>query len=283
VRNASNPAPVQSFRQGKNKRRYDVAIGVPGAEMRLPTLPSLRLGWHFLSGLLAVGLLGLLYYVWTCPTFRVQTVEIVGLKRLSQADVNTVIGLVGEPVFTIAPDIIQADLQAAFPELSAITVEVNAPASVVVSVNERVPVLAWKKEGQELWVDADGVSFPPRGDLAPDQTIEGDLPILEQAEVKDGKQAPLPRLDPQMVSAILKVGAQMPKKARLVYNSEHGLSWKDKRGWQVYFGITGMDPNTMEMRLKIYAALVQKLTKNDIKPILISVEYIHAPFYRVEQ
>ncbi len=283
VRSVSSAAPAQALRRSKSKRRYDVAIGVPGAEVRLPSLPSLRLGWHLLSGLLAIGLLGLLYYIWTAPTFQVEMVDLRGLQRLSQADVNTVLGLVGEPVFMINPQETQADLQAAFPEMSAITVEVRLPASVIVSVNERIPVLTWKKEGQELWVDAAGFSFPPRGDAGPALVVEGDLPVLEPGEVKVAGQAPTPRLDPQTVSSILAVGAQAPKKARLVYDSEHGLGWKDKRGWQAYFGITEIDPGTLELKLKIYAALVLHLVQKDIRPTLISVEYAHAPYYRVEQ
>ena len=29
---------------------------------------------------------------------------------------------------------------------------------------ERVPVIAWKQDGNEVWVDAQGVAFPPRGE-----------------------------------------------------------------------------------------------------------------------
>jgi cell division protein FtsQ len=283
VRGVSGGAPSPAGRRSKNKRRYDVAIGIPGAEMRLPSLPSFRLGWHLLSGLMAVALLGGLYYLWTAPMFRVQAVELRGLQHLSQADVNTVIGLSGEPVFTVNPQETQADLQTAFPEMSAITVEVRLPASVIISIAERTPVLAWKKEGQELWIDANGVSFPPRGDAGPSVTVEGDLPVLESTEVNTEGKAPAPRLDPQTVSGILTLGVQAPKKARLLYDSEHGLGWKDKRGWQVYFGTTGMDPQTLALKLNIYAALVQHLVKNDVRPNLISVEYVHAPYYRVEQ
>ena len=35
------------------KRRYDVALNMPGAEMRLPAIPQIRMGWRFASFVMA--------------------------------------------------------------------------------------------------------------------------------------------------------------------------------------------------------------------------------------
>jgi hypothetical protein len=216
--------------------------------------------------------------------FQVQAVEVHGLQRLSQADVNTVLNVIGEQVFVVHPSETRQDLEVAFPEMKAITVEVGLPANVIVSVNERLPVLAWLREGGEVWVDAEGVSFPPRGEAGPLATIEGDLPAVQlPQEDSPGLVVSSPRLTPELVSAILAVSVQAPKKAHIVYDPEHGLGWEDKRGWQVFFGTTGLDPATMEMKLKVYDALVKRLAKRENRPVLISVEYVHAPFYRMER
>ncbi len=271
-------------RRTKSRRRFDVALSMtPGAEARLPSLPFLRLGWHFLSAFLALGLLGLLYYVWTTPAFRVETVEVRGLQRLSLADVNTVLNVAGEPVFMVNPEQTRLDLLAAFPEISAITVEVKLPASVVVTIQERVPVLVWQREAGDLWFDAQGNSFPPRGDAGTLQVVEGDLPVVGGGEPDEQGRLPEPRLDPELVATILEVGAQTPKKARLVYDPVHGLGWKDRRGWQVFFGTTGVDAATMKIKLQVYNTLVQRLAKRENRPVLISVEYVHAPYYRMER
>ena len=273
-----------SNRRTKSKRRFDVALSMtPGAEVRLPSLPFLRLGWHILSGLLALGLLGLLYYVWTTPMLQVETVDVRGLQRLSLADVNTVLNIAGEQIFMVNPDQTRADLLAAFPEISAITVEVGLPASVAVTITERVPVLVWLREEGEIWFDAQGISFQPRGEAGSMQVVEGDLPVVEAAEVTEEGKLTDPRLEPELVATILKVGAQIPKKARLVYDPEHGLGWKDRRGWQVYFGTTGVDAATMEIKLQVYNTLVQRLARREDRPVLISVEYVHAPYYRMER
>jgi hypothetical protein len=66
----------------------------------------------------------------------------------------------------------------------------------------------------------------------------------------------------------------------ILYDQEHGLGWNDPEGWQVYFG---QDNGDIEMKLVVYKSLVEKLTQEGIFPTMISVDYVHAPYYRVEQ
>ena len=72
----------------------------------------------------------------------------------------------------------------------------------------------------------------------------------------------------------------MPADTMLVYDSEHGLGWNDPNGWEVYFGAEDQD---MEMKLSVYQAMVERLQSEGIQPALISVEYVHAPYYRMER
>jgi hypothetical protein len=72
----------------------------------------------------------------------------------------------------------------------------------------------------------------------------------------------------------------MPADTLLVYDSEHGLGWNDPNGWEVFFGAEDQD---MEMKLMVYQALVDRLQSEGIQPALISVEYVHAPYYRMER
>jgi hypothetical protein len=87
-------------------------------------------------------------------------------------------------------------------------------------------------------------------------------------------------LSPNLVSAIIALGAKMPADTLLVYDSEHGLGWNDPNGWEAYFGAEDQD---MEMKLSVYEALVDRLQSEGIQPELISVEYVHAPYYRMER
>ena len=49
------------------------------------------------------------------------------------------------------------------------------------------------------------------------------------------------------------------------------------RGWSVYFGQNSQD---IEMKKKVYQAMLDTFTKQGIQPTLISVAYVDAPFYK---
>ncbi|MGB9521951.1 MAG: cell division protein FtsQ/DivIB, partial [Anaerolineales bacterium] len=145
---------------------------------------------------------------------------------------------------------------------------------------ERVPMLVWKQEGRTLLIDANGYAFPVRGQSTnlPKLTIEArNAPLGLTMENVDNQAARF--LPSDMVSGILSLNALLPNGAVLVYDQEHGLGWKDSRGWNVYFG----EINNISLKMKIYNMMVNKLKKEDIKPTLISVEFVHAPYYRTER
>jgi cell division protein FtsQ len=275
------------------KRRIDVPLRVTGAEVRLPAIPFIQLGWRAVSLLMVLVMSASLILMWKAPVFRVGTVEAVGLKRLTVSDLNAVMGTFGKSIFSLNPSAIRQGLSQAFPELSKVSVRVNLPAKVKVVVAERQPIISWTQDGVETWVDADGVSFPPRG--VPENTlvkVEGYGAMPGETSIEDQNSAPMPatslttpnqpalKLSPEFISAILALGAKMPDGTVLVYDSEHGLGWNDPNGWDVFFGDENQD---MAMKLAVYQALVERLESEGIQPALISVEYVHAPYYRMER
>jgi hypothetical protein len=81
-----------------------------------------------------------------------------------------------------------------------------------------------------------------------------------------------------MVSAILSMSAQAPTSIPLTYDPVRGLGWQDAQGWEVYFG----DIKDIDIKLRIYEAMVDKFAAEGLKPVLISVEYMDSPYYRME-
>src|SRR4030042_3190990 len=230
------------------KRRFDVPLSIPGAEVRLPSLPLRNLGWRSVSLIMVFMMIACLFLIWKAPVFQVKAVEAEGLKRLTVGDLNTVMGSFGKSVFSLSPNVLKLNLQQAFPELEKISVRINLPANVKVWVVEREPVIAWTQDGTEAWVDAQGVSFPPRGNPeAPlvrgegygkppgqDLTTSGsELQNLPPAmPYMNTTTMPNLKLSTGLVSAILELGAKMPADTLLVYDSEHGLGWTDPNGWE---------------------------------------------------
>jgi hypothetical protein len=271
--------------------------------MSLPALPRLILSWRLLSFLIVAVLGFALYNFWESPTFRVDAPQISGLKRLTVNQVNTALGLTGEPVFMLDAPTIQANLIEAFPEFSAAEVEIELPNTVMITVTERVPVLTWVRNGESYLVDDQGITFPLRsasptgsypvieaaGDpplvLAPDpadtslreETISKITGVLmPQLSPKDQVR---PLLSPEMVQSVLLLAEQGPTGAKLIYDPLHGLGWTDRRGWNVYLG----NDFEIETKLKVYRAIMDQLKGQEFRPTMISVEYLHAPYYRLEE
>lgn len=288
-------------------RRYDVSVNTtPGAELRLPTLPRLALGWRVVSAVLAA-LAGLvLYQLWHMPHYQVQAAAVDGLQRLSPEDVNAVLAVAGEPVFALNPAALEKELSTAFPEFAAVGVDVTLPNTVVVTVTERLPVLIWTQEGRTELVDAEGMAFPPRSSVpqaalprveasGPPPSVAAQESLTETLETpalplagldlitgKPAAAAPVsarPFLAPEMVTAILTLNADLPADTVLRYAPRYGLWWEDPRGWVVYFG----SAQDIPMKLRVYKTLVETLETEGNLPVLVSVQHVHAPYYRVEE
>ncbi len=266
-------------RSTRSQRRVDIPLSVPGAEIRLPAFPMLGFSWRYISGALSLLLIVFVYLLWTSPVFKISEVSISGLNRITMKDVKLELNLEDHSIFSIDSQTITAKISKLFPEFSRVNLEVKLPNKVFLNVEERIPMLVWKQDGRTLLIDANGYAFPSRGESShlPDLVIEAhSAPLGLTMENVDNQAASF--LPVEMVSGILSLNALLPNKAVLVYDQVHGLGWKDGKGWDVYFG----EITDISTKMKIYNMMVNKLKKEEIKPVLISVEYIHAPYYRLE-
>lgn len=258
------------------KRRFDLTTGTPGVELRLPALPVVNVGWRVLSGTLTILLTLVIIYLWNAPAYRVNDIQIEGLQRLTSRDIYNFMEVRGEPIFAVDAVQVLQRLQTAFPELAAMSLQVSLPAKLLLTVEERHPVLAWEQDGRTVWVDANGIAFPPRGDLQPDFLV---IAETEPPAVSLQARAEHQLLTPEMVNTLISVYSLAPEGQPLVYSAEHGLGWQDPKGWQAYLG---HDLNDATMKLQVYQSLRRYLIEEKIKPVFVSVAYPHAPYYRLE-
>jgi hypothetical protein len=151
---------------------------------------------------------------------------------------------------------------------------------------------------QVSWVDMQGRIFPAIGSsenlvtvlandappippsvltaaeqAAQDAAEEDDSEMVED----DGKEQ---LLAPDLVQNLLVLAASLPEGSALVYDGTHGFGWEDPTfGWMVYFGKHLDQP---ELRLKVYQTVAATFLDKQRQPVLISVAYLHAPYYRME-
>jgi cell division protein FtsQ len=297
------PNTKNGHRSAANRRRVDVPLGSGSAELRLPGIALPTVGWRALSFVI-LAVFGLaLFWMLTSPQFTVSAgqVTVNGLSRIDQDSLLAKTGILNRPVFLVDPGKLTKNLPIEVPALESVKISVSLGGSVTIDAVERVPVLTWDQADlkQVSWVDAQGRIFPALGSsdnllyvLANDApptppklaTIEdhqgissSDATETPVPEVEEGKER---LLEPELVQNLLALSHALPEGSTLVYDGTYGFGWEDPAyGWIAYFGKHLDQP---ELRLKIYTAVAAMFEEKQRKPVMISVEYINAPYYRME-
>ena len=265
---------IASAREARRQRYFKLAD--QGAELRLPALPSIHLGWRAISSLTVASCLLLLFSMYRSSIFTVGRAELRGAERLDANAVNGALQVAGSAIFSIQPDKLLAILQDQFPELETVSVHVGFPARVVMEVRERLPIIAWEQAGLTVWVDAAGVAFIPQeggADLIKVSALAAP-PILQSDAVAHHQL-----IRPEMAVAIQALSRIAPAGAPLIYDPRLGFGWDDPGGWQAFFG---QDGKNMDQRLAVYLAVLNELSARRLTPTLISVAQLHAPYYRMD-
>lgn len=303
--------PYQANKMIHKTRRLDVPLNIPGAEVHLPSVPMFRLTFRWIIFGLIVLLSGVIYLLFNAPFFQVESPQVRGLVRVRSEDINAVLDLRGQTIFSLRSGELKSKLQLAFPEFSSVTVEIKLPNQVLLAVEERVPVMSWKQADSIQLIDQQGYAFPfrlgfnevitpvveasanpPALALSPQEILslvnqQNNLTgSLSTEKNEEGSLSPVTRVDPEiirpfmttnLVSAVLSIYDQMPKDAILIYDANHGLGWQDQGGWKVFLG----DDRDINLKLEIYQAILVRLDEEDTYPELISIEHLNTPYIRV--
>lgn len=282
----------------KTRRQFYYTLGQTGSEIRFPAVPQLQIGWRMLSFVLFCAAFLAIYFIFSAPMFQVQQIETEGLLRLTSADLNAVLDIQGRSVAWIDAINAQAELMAAYPELKDVSIKVNLPNQLKIIATERQPVLAWQMDDHTYWVDNEGVLIPPRGEAADLLTIHASAapPLVKSLDIAEPVQETTvttsesktgfsvaqiegwgDQIDPAIVDAAFRLSLEIPAGTNILYNKSHGLGWKSEGGWDVYVGLT---LTNIEYKLNAYNMLIAKLGEEGITPSMVSIEYLHAPYYR---
>jgi len=278
--------PVRSTPRlvAKPRRKFDIALGLPNIQLRRPQIKlswprfHFRTNWRIASFILTTLFGTALYLALTHPYFYVPTATVLGNNRLSREEINAVLGVTNNSIFTVQPEEVTTRLLMNYPELAAADVKVYLPNHVYVTVTERQPVILWKQDDAYTWIDDKGVAFRPRG------TADGLIVVNALDLPPTGPQSetltPTPFMKTELVDSIVALSPSVPAGSTLTYATGNGLGWVDPRGWEVAFGTGAVN---MPLKLSVYNSLVDLLTSRNLKPEFISIVYPDAPFYRMAE
>jgi len=294
--------PRGGKKKAVNRRRYNVALGTTGAELRLPAVAVPHVGWRALSFILLVALGVGFFLLWNAPQFTVteDRVTVEGLERIDKLSLLEEAEVLNQPVFLMDVETLEESLPDSIPALEKINISVGVLGGVSFDVVERVPVLTWEQEsiGQVSWVDDKGMLYPAIGSsegliyvqanaAPPGPAVDEDLVAsAESVAAAESGDAAIDLvtsgqlLEPEVIAGLVNLESYLPAGTTLVYDGDHGFGWEDPDiGCMVYFG---KKLDQVAARYAVYQEIINMFTNKERKPVLISVEYIQAPFYRLE-
>jgi len=281
VTSRARPAPVSSRPiLVKKPRRFNIALGLPEFHLHKPkfSMPRVRANLRFASIIISLFLGAAIYLAFTLPYFFVPSATVLGNNHITVEEINSILGVTGQSIFTVQPDELQTRLRLNYPELLSAEVKVYLPNHVYVTIVERTPVIIWQRGEGYTWIDQAGVAFRPRGleaGLVPVVAVDDPIP----GTIASGDLfSPPPYMQEELVDAILALSPLLPAGTTMTFDSVQGLGWKDSRGWQVYFGTSVQD---MPLKARVYQSLVDSLMARSIYPAYINVMYPEAPYYRM--
>ena len=284
-------------------RPYPLSANAPPQKTQEKTIKKIHLSWRIISFILVILFSAVILVAWRSPDYQISMVEIKGLERISQDEVNNSFDILQKPIITIQPEEITQQISSVFPEFKDIKIIISLPNKVTVHLTERKPVIAWKVNETTIWIDADGIVLPARGQIGELITIESySLPVFSYPKEKDGAEILITKLqpkrnywklppysmiwyeyhrliDPGLLAAIVRLNTQIPSEKVLLFDSHRGLGWNDPRGWKIFVGFNLERIN--EKRLA-YEKIASELINQGIQPTMVSVEYLHAPYYRLD-
>lgn len=287
VTRRTKPYPPMVKRQG---HKVNVPLRTSGAELQLPAFPQLQFGSRFISGAIFFLSLAVVFSFSSLNTFEVSSINLHGSQRLGAEAILSRVDMIGKTIISIDPGEVKKDIIESFPSLKSVKVSAGLPASVNIQVTERDPIILWQNENP-LWIDEEGVTFPVRGEAQTLLTVvaKGSPPEIEAEEDSESTQSEeelsifqkqqYPPTSQEFVQGILALSDYLPEEAVLQFDPQFGLGWQDPRGWLVYFG---NDISEIEMKLAEYEVIIKNLQEKNLNPALISLEFLHSPFYRME-
>lgn len=282
--------PAMAVPQPATRRRFKIALGLPEFHLKkpklslpnisMPRLPRFHANSRFVALLLVLVFGTMLALALQLPYFYVPDVFVLGNTRILSEEINGVMGVSGQSIFTIQPDELERRLRLNYPELTSAQVDVYLPNYVYVTVAERQPAIRWQQNSEYTWVDASGIAFRPRGDAAGLIVVNAlDVPPVG-IQTSDDPYSPSPFIPKEFVESASALTPLVPAASTLTYSATDGFGWSDPRGWKVAFGTSAHD---MPLKIRVYQALVDSLAQRGKTPVFISVVHPDGPYYRMPE
>ena len=208
------------------------------------------------------------------PQFRFSNINIVGMNNVNKNEIIYFSGAKGVPVFAVNPSAIRSTLLRHYQEIYDAEVTIDFPAVMTIALTERIPVVEWDFGGSRFWIDRDGMVL--NESISREETIHVFADSYPGAPSQQDRDLPL-YFSKDALKTIVTMGNLVPEGKPLIYTFKNGFGWDTDDEWRVFFGKTDSD---MEEKLRMLKSLTNYFHDNEIQPVMVSLEFKDAPYYR---
>lgn len=249
-------------RRSRNVQKSRYQVAVPTLTQNLTQrLVSPRL----IRALLLLTAAWLFYWFGSADMFYIRGLQVSGNERISTAEVTAYSGIQGINIFWVDTEAVEQAIEAV-PDIESATVHCNMPADCFVKVVERQALFVWRQGDAQVWIGAEGMVFPARGEL-PDALV---LDAAGSTALRPGD-----RVDLTLVAAIEELQRIQSEVRLYQYSEQDGLSFRNAVGWPVRLG-TGQE---IDVKLDLLRSLTDYLSVQGVAPAFVDVRYPEAPYY----
>ncbi|HFC11473.1 MAG TPA: FtsQ-type POTRA domain-containing protein, partial [Anaerolineae bacterium] len=120
------------------------------------------------------------YAIWLIgnnPRFYLSRIEVEGATILQRGEIERASGVVGTHIFAIEPAVSAEQIQQ-MPGVLSAQVDLVWPDKLHITIEEETPILNWRENGRDYWVNASGTLIPAFGQDMNLLTIVANLPIV---------------------------------------------------------------------------------------------------------
>lgn len=263
--------PARAADKSTRERSNGGVVSAAGPPATLRRSRWRTLGLRVLAAAILAMVIGAIVYLSTAEMFFVYGAEIVGSRFLPTDTIYHAAGVHELNIFWVNPKKVAQRVEE-LDGIKAARVHCSLPATVLIEVEERQPVVMWRAEAQasDWWLDEDDVVLPYHGVLS--NTVFVVDSSERQLRVGD-------RIEPKgIVRSVQQLAAALPHVEVLYYQPERGLSFSQrttKGEWPVYLG----DSQDLPHKIQVLQALTDYLVTEDIRPRYVDLRWPDHPAY----
>lgn len=236
-----------------------------------------KINTRLISGILSL-ILGISAAAFTfVPYFRVQTPAVTGSTQINIEEITYYTGLRNLPIYMVDPEMIRDSLLKRYPEIRDIHVTLVLPSSVDIVMEQRNPVIEWDFGGSTFWIDEDGTVMKESSSQSKMVYVLANS--FPGAKSRTDRNVPA-SFSRKALNSILHFGSVLPEGKTLFYSYDNGFGWDTNAGYRLWLGI---NDNGLDEKLAMAESLKKYFAEEEIEPDMLSLEFMHAPYYRFSE